>query len=114
MYFVSLLCNYIDTVEIIELTNYFHYWDFNPCFKYAKITFNFMFTREELESKFKENKMTSNDFDQIMSNQTDAEKYRQLKEKMNEVESDSYLLDRLEACDTSGAAEILRTFLESK
>ena len=71
-------------------------------------------TREELESKFKENKITSADLDQIIKDQIDAEKYRQLKEKMQKIEDDSYLFDRLEACDTSGAAEILREFLSSK
>lgn len=52
--------------------------------------------------------------DQIIKDQIDAEKYRQLKEKMQKIEDDSYLFDRLEACDTSGAAEILRDFLSSK
>lgn len=42
-------------------------------------------TREELESKLKENKITN-----------------------------SYLLDKPEACDTSVAAEILRDILSSK
>jgi len=72
------------------------------------------FIKEELELKIKENKITSTDLDQIVKDHNDAEKYRQLKEKMNEIENDSYLLDRLEACDTSGAAEVLRTFLSSK
>ena len=71
-------------------------------------------SREDLESKLKENGISSNDLIQILHYYDDAEKYRQLKEKMNEIETDSYLLDRLEACDTSGAAEILRDFLSSK
>jgi len=71
-------------------------------------------TKDELESRFKENKMTSEDLDQIVKDQEDAEKYRHLKEKMKQIEDDSYLLDRLETCDTSGASEILREFLASK
>lgn len=70
---------------------------------------------EDLESKLKENNISSDDLTQILNYyDDDATKYRQLKEKMNEIETDSYLLDRLEACDTSGAAEILRDFLSSK
>ncbi|MCV0410180.1 hypothetical protein [Nitrosopumilus sp.] len=71
-------------------------------------------SRENLESKLKENGISSDDLTHILNYYDDAEKYRQLKEKMNEIESDSYLLDRLEACDTSGAAEILREFISSK
>lgn len=70
--------------------------------------------REDLESKLKESGISSDDLAQILNYYDDAEKYCQLKEKMNEIETDSYLLDRLEACDTSGAAEILRNFLSSK
>lgn len=70
---------------------------------------------EDLESKLKENNISSDDLTQILNYyDDDATKYRQLKEKMNEIETDSYLLNRLEACDTSGAAEILRDFLSSK
>ena len=58
--------------------------------------------------------MTSDDLDQIIKDQEDAEKYRSLKEKMKNIEDEHYLLDRLEACDTSGATEILREFLNSK
>ena len=71
-------------------------------------------SREDLESKLKENKISTDDLTQILNYFDDAQKYRQLKEKMNEIETDSYLLDRLEACDTSGAAEILRDFISSK
>ncbi|AFS81131.1 hypothetical protein NKOR_06250 [Candidatus Nitrosopumilus koreensis AR1] len=70
--------------------------------------------KEDLESKLKESGISSDDLTQILNYYDDAEKYRNLKEKMNEIEADSYLLDRLEACDTSGAAEILRNFLSSK
>ncbi|MCA9827026.1 MAG: hypothetical protein KC444_01325 [Nitrosopumilus sp.] len=70
--------------------------------------------REDLESTLKGKGISSDDLTQILNYFDDAEKYRQLKEKMNEIETDSYLLDRLEACDTSGAAEILREFISSK
>ena len=73
-----------------------------------------MLTRENLESKLKENSIASEYIEQILNDHDDAEKYRNLKEKMKEIENDSYLLDRLEACDTSGAAEILMNFLSSK
>ncbi|MDH3313350.1 MAG: hypothetical protein OEM28_09435 [Nitrosopumilus sp.] len=71
------------------------------------------FTKEELELKIKENNITSADLTQIVKDHDDAEKYRHLKEKMKQIEDDSYLLDRLEACDTSGTSEILREFLAS-
>jgi hypothetical protein len=71
-------------------------------------------TREELESKSKGSQLTSEDLDQIMKNQDDAEKYQQLKEKMKEIDEESTFIDRLDACDFSGAAEVLRTFLSSK
>lgn len=71
-------------------------------------------TREELESKSKGSQLTAEDLDQIIKNQDDAEKYRQLKEKMKEIEEESTFIDRLDACDFSGASEILRTFLSSK
>jgi len=71
-------------------------------------------TKEELEIKLRETEMPLEDVKQIMQNQEDAEKYRQLKEKIKQIEDDSYLLDRLEACDTSGAAEIFREFLTSE
>jgi hypothetical protein len=71
-------------------------------------------TREALESKSKGSQLTSEDLDQIMKNQDDAEKYRQLKEKMKGIDEESTFIDRLDACDFSGAAEILRTFLSSK
>jgi len=70
--------------------------------------------RKDLELRLKENKITTEDIEQILKDHDDAEKYRNLKEKLNEIENDSYLLDRLEACDTSGAAEVFRDFLSSK
>ena len=73
-----------------------------------------VWTKEELELKIKENTITSNDLDEIIKDCQDAEKYRQLKEKMKQIEDESYLFDRLEACDTSGAAEVLRSLLSSK
>ncbi len=76
--------------------------------------FGMTLTNKELELKIKENKITSADLDQIIQDKDDAEKYRKLKKKIQEAETDSYLLDRLEACDTSGVAEILRDFLSSK
>ena len=66
-----------------------------------------------MELKIKENNITSADLTQIVKDHDDAEKYRHLKEKMKQIEDDSYLLDRLEACDTSGTSEILREFLAS-
>lgn len=71
-------------------------------------------TREALESKSKGSQLTPEDLDQIMKNQDDAEKYRQLKEKMKEIDEESTFIERLDACDFSGAAEILRAFLSSK
>lgn len=71
-------------------------------------------TREALESKSKGSQLTSEDLDQIIKNQDDAEKYRQLKEKIKEIEQESTFIDRLDACDFSGAAGVLRTFLSSK
>lgn len=76
--------------------------------------FGMTLTNKELELKIKENKITSTDLDQIVQDKDDAEKYRKLKKKIQEAETDSYLLDRLEACDTSGVAGILRDFLSSK
>ena len=73
-----------------------------------------LWTKSELELKIKENKVTSDDLDEIVKDCQDAQKYRQLKEKMKQIEEESYLFDRLEACDTSGAAEVLRSFLSSK
>ena len=73
-----------------------------------------LFTKEELELKIKENNITSADLSQIVKNHDDAEKYRHLKEKMKQIEDDSYLLDRLEACDTLVVFEVLREFLASK
>lgn len=35
-------------------------------------------TREQLEQKFKENSITAQDFDKILQDQNDAEKYGQL------------------------------------
>ena len=52
--------------------------------------------------------MTSNDLGPIMKDQEDAEQYRHLKEKIKPIEDDSYLLDRLEACDTLVVFEVLR------
>jgi hypothetical protein len=74
--------------------------------------FDMTLTKKEL--KIKENKITSTDLDQITQDQDDVEKYHKLKEKMQEAETDSYLLDRLEAYDTLEAAEILMDFLSSK
>ncbi|MCA9812605.1 MAG: hypothetical protein KC483_07060 [Nitrosarchaeum sp.] len=71
-------------------------------------------TRDEWQARIQDNKITSEDLEQIVRDQEDAEKYRQLKEKIKQIENDSYLLDRLDACDTSGASEILREFLDSK
>jgi len=73
-----------------------------------------IFTREALESKSKGSQLTPDDLDQIMKIQDDAEKYRQLKEKMKEIDDESTFIDRLDSCDFSGAAEVLRTFLSSK
>ncbi|AFS83129.1 hypothetical protein [Candidatus Nitrosopumilus sediminis] len=70
--------------------------------------------KDELESKCEGSSLTSEDIQQIFQNQEDATKYRQLKEKMKQVEDESYLLDRLDACDTSGAVEVLREFLSDK
>lgn len=71
-------------------------------------------TRVEFELKLKENNITSADLDQIEQDQKDAEKYRKLKEKLQQTETDSFFIDRLEVCDSSGVAEILRDFLSSK
>ena len=71
-------------------------------------------TRVILESKSKGSQLTSEDLDQIIKNQDDAEKYRQLKQKMKEIEEESTFIDRLDACDFSGAAEVLRSFLSLK
>lgn len=71
-------------------------------------------TRDEWQARIQDNKITSEDLERIVRDQEDAEKYRQLKEKIKQIENDSYLLDRLDACDTSGASEILREFLDSK
>lgn len=73
-----------------------------------------MLTRETLESKSKGSQLTPEDLDQIMKNQDDAEKYRQLKEKMKEIDEESTFIERLDACDFSGAADVLRSFLSSK
>ncbi len=67
-------------------------------------------TREQLEQKFKENSITAQDFDKTLQDHSDVEKYGQLKEKMKNIEDEHYLLDRLEACGTLGATEVLREF----
>ena len=72
------------------------------------------FTKDELDQKSKGSQLTSEDLDQIMKNQDEAEKYRQLKEKMKEIDEESTFIERLDACDFSGAAEVLRIFLSSK
>ncbi|MCV0431684.1 hypothetical protein [Nitrosopumilus sp.] len=73
-----------------------------------------LLSREDLELKLEDNKTDLDTVEQILQYYDDAKKYRQLREKINEIETDSYLLDRLEACDTSGAAEILMNFLSEK
>jgi len=72
------------------------------------------FTKEELKSKSQGSQLTSEDLEQILKNQESAQKYNQLKTKLKEIEDDSYLIDRLEACDHSDAPKVLREFLESK
>jgi len=71
-------------------------------------------TKEELESKSQGGRFTSDDLAQILQNQEDAEKYHKLQEKIKEIENDTQLFDRLQACDFSDAAKILRSFLFSK
>lgn len=71
-------------------------------------------TKETLESKSQGSKLTPEDLVQILQNQVDAEKYLQLQEKLKELENDTQLMDRLQACDYSDAAEILRSFIFSK
>lgn len=70
-----------------------------------------MLTREELESKAGGSRLTAEDLDRIMEDQGDAEKYRQLREKMMQIDAESTFIERLDACDFSGAAEVLRAFL---
>ena len=66
------------------------------------------FTGYELE--LKENKIASANLGQIVQDQNDAEKHHQSKEKMQEMDSASYLIDRL--LEVYGASRTVETPLE--